>query len=119
MKYAEESILMFAGYRLEPTRRRLLAPDSTPINLSSRALDTLYYLLSHPLELIDKHRLMQAVWPDSVVEENNLSQQISAIRKALGDSAENPRFIVTDARRGYRFIQDVERLDAHPPPANP
>jgi DNA-binding winged helix-turn-helix (wHTH) protein/tetratricopeptide (TPR) repeat protein len=119
MKSAEESILMFAGYRLEPGRRRLFAPDGTPINLSSRALDTLYYLASHPLELIDKRRLMQAVWPDSVVEENNLSQQISAIRKSLGDSAEHPRFIVTDARRGYRFIQDVQRLDADRPPASP
>jgi DNA-binding winged helix-turn-helix (wHTH) protein/Tfp pilus assembly protein PilF len=119
MKSAEENTLTFAGHRLESTTRRLFAPDGTPINLSSRAFDTLYYFLSHPLELIDKHRLMQAVWPTSVVEENNLSQQISAIRKALGDSAENPRFIVTDARRGYRFIQDVQRLDVQRPPTDP
>jgi DNA-binding winged helix-turn-helix (wHTH) protein len=106
-----DTILMFAGYRLDARKRRLLAPDGTPISLASRAFDTLYCLASHPHELIDKQRLMQAVWHDTVVEENNLNQQISALRKILGDAADNPRFIVTDARRGFRFIQDVRRLD--------
>ena len=112
-----EAILAFAGYWLDTRKRRLIGPDGLPVNLSSRAFDTLHYLALHPHEVIDKHRLMQAVWPNSVVEENNLNQQISTLRKALGEAAGDHRFIVTDSRRGYRFVQDVQRLSSLPPAA--
>ena len=65
-------------------------------------------------ELVDKHRLMAAVWPNRVVEENNLSQQISTLRKLLGDTPDVHRFIVTVIGQGYRFVCDVERLEALP-----
>src|SRR5512143_14386 len=109
-----EPILQFAGYVLDPRKRLLIGPDAVPINLSSRAFDTLHYLAAHPNELIQKQRLMKAVWPTSVVEENNLNQQISAVRRALGENPGEHRFIVTVTGQGYRFVHDVRRLDAIP-----
>jgi TolB-like protein/DNA-binding winged helix-turn-helix (wHTH) protein len=102
--------LMFAGYRLDPRKRQLTGPAGIPIGLSSRAFETLLYLATHPHQVIDKRRLMEAVWPNSIVEENNLHQQISMLRKVLGDGTPDQRFIVTESGRGYRFVQDVERV---------
>jgi TolB-like protein/DNA-binding winged helix-turn-helix (wHTH) protein len=102
--------LAFAGYRLDPRKRPLTGPGGVPINLSSRAFETLLYLATHPHQVIDKQRLMEAVWPNSLVEENNLHQQISTLRKVLGDGSGDQRFIVTDSGRGYRFVQDVEQV---------
>jgi TolB-like protein/DNA-binding winged helix-turn-helix (wHTH) protein len=111
---AAEPILAFAGYFLDTRTRRLIGPDGRPLDLSSRAFETLYVLASHPHELLDKQRLMQAVWPNSVVEENNLNQQISVLRKVLGEGAGDHRFIVTVTGQGFRFVQDVQRLDSLP-----
>ena len=66
--------------------------------------------VEHPGQLVDKTELMQAVWPNVVVEENNLNQSISAIRRALGESALEHRFIVTVPGRGYRFVAPVKTL---------
>ncbi|MEJ1963806.1 MAG: winged helix-turn-helix domain-containing protein [Gammaproteobacteria bacterium] len=117
-----EAILEFAGFCLDTRKRRLIGPDGLPVDLPSRAFETLLYLALHPHEVIEKHQLMKAVWPNSVVEENNLNQQISTLRKILGEAAGDPRdagrqFIVTDARRGYRFVQDVHRMSSLPPAA--
>lgn len=107
-------ILTFAGYCLDAQKRLLRAPDGAPVNLSSRAFETLLYLASHPHELVSKRRLMQAVWPNSAVEDNNLNQQISTLRKVLGETAGEHRFIITVTGRGYRFVQDVQRLESLP-----
>jgi TolB-like protein/DNA-binding winged helix-turn-helix (wHTH) protein len=109
-----EPVLAFAGYVLDTRRRLLIGPDGASIDISSRAFDTLHYLASHPHELIEKHRLMKAVWRSSVVEENNLTQQISTLRKLLGEAAGEHRFIVTVARQGYRFVQDVQEVASLP-----
>jgi TolB-like protein/DNA-binding winged helix-turn-helix (wHTH) protein/Tfp pilus assembly protein PilF len=114
MSAPTEPILAFAGYVLDSRRRLLIGPDGRSIDISSRAFETLHYLASHPHELIEKQRLMKAVWRSSVVEENNLNQQISALRKVLGESAGEHRFIVTVTGRGYRFVQDVEPLASLP-----
>ena len=103
-----DPILAFAGYVLDSRRRLLIGPDGASIDISARAFDTLHYLASHPHELIEKQRLMKAVWRGSVVEENNLTQQISTLRKLFGETAGEHRFIVTVARQGYRFVQDVQ-----------
>ena len=110
MKTQSEVTLAFAGYRLDTGKRLLIGPDGAPVNLSSRAFDTLHYLVRHPHELIDKQQLMKAVWPHSVVEENNLNQQISALRKMFGGTAGD--FIVTVSGRGYKFVQDVQEVEA-------
>ena len=107
-------ILAFAGYCLDAHKRLLRAPDGAPVNLSARAFETLLYLASHPHELVSKRRLMEAVWPNSAVEDNNLNQQISTLRKALGEAAGEHRFIATVTGQGYRFVQDVQRLESLP-----
>ena len=107
-------VLAFAGYFLDVRRRLLIGPDGVPVNISSRAFETLNFLASHPHELIEKSRLLKAVWPNSVVEENNLNQQISTLRKLLGETAGDHRFIVTVTGQGYRFVQDVRQLESLP-----
>jgi TolB-like protein/Tfp pilus assembly protein PilF len=97
----------FGGYRLDASRRQLFAADGQPVTLTSRVFDTLLYFVEHRGELLDKATLMQAVWPDTVVEENNLNQAISALRRALGEKRDEHRFIVTDPGRGYRFVAEV------------
>jgi DNA-binding winged helix-turn-helix (wHTH) protein len=93
-----------AGQRLLRARS-----DGEPIPLTSKAFETLLYLVEHAGELVDKTTLMKAVWPNVVVEENNLNQSISAVRRALGESALEHRFIVTVPGRGYRFVAPVRQ----------
>jgi TolB-like protein/DNA-binding winged helix-turn-helix (wHTH) protein len=101
-----------------------LLADGQRVALNSRAFDLLLHFVRHPGELLDKDRLMKAVWPNTVVEENNLNQSIGAIRKALGESPGEHRFIVTEPGRGYRFVAPVTRPAAEtpvqpPPPEAP
>jgi DNA-binding winged helix-turn-helix (wHTH) protein/tetratricopeptide (TPR) repeat protein len=110
----EKSVFAFGGFLLDVRTRSLIGPDGAPIDISSRAFETLYVLASHPHELVDKHRLMAAVWPNRIVEENNLNQQISTLRKLLGEVPSDHRFIVTVTGQGYRFVKDVERLRSLP-----
>jgi hypothetical protein len=74
------------GFRVDPGQRVLYAADGTRIPLPSRAFELLLFFVRNPGELIDKNRLMAAVWPNTVVEENNLNQSIGALRKALAES---------------------------------
>lgn len=99
---------IFGPFRLDTARRVLQGADGAAIELPPRAFDTLVYLLEHPGRLLGKSELMKAVWPNVVVEENNLNQMISAIRRALGDSSDKPRYIVTVPGRGYQFVEAVE-----------
>src|SRR5205814_7657130 len=68
--------------------------------------------------VLDKDRLMEAVWPDSIVEENNLTQNIYTLRRVFGETPDAHRFIVTVPGRGYRFVADVRlrEVDAGPEP---
>jgi TolB-like protein/Tfp pilus assembly protein PilF len=69
--------------------------------------------------MLSKEELMNALWPDSFVEESNLTQQVSMIRRALGESASNPRYIVTVPSRGYRFVAEVRRWTEEKPTLAP
>ena len=108
----QSQILRFGDFTLDVRKRLLLGPDSRPLPLTSRAFDTLAYLVEHPGELIDKHKLMKAVWPDTVVEENNLNQNISLVRRVLGETPGENRFVVTIPGRGFQFVHPVSRVDA-------
>jgi len=110
------SAYVFEGFRLDVARRRLSAPDGQTLPLPARAYDVLVYLVENRARVVSKDELMRAVWSRVVVEENNLNQAIYNIRRALGDSRENPRFIVTIAGRGYQFIAAV-RTDSGDVPA--
>jgi TolB-like protein/DNA-binding winged helix-turn-helix (wHTH) protein len=74
--------------------------------------ETLLYMVEHHDTVLDKERLMEAVWPDSIVEENNLSQNISTLRRIFGETPGSHSYIVTVPGRGYRFVAEVsERTD--------
>jgi len=115
---AEEGteLYVFAGFSLDPRRRLLLGRDGQPVPLSPRAFDTLLYLVEHPNQLIDKRTLMKAVWRNAVVEENNLNQHILIVRRALGETPGEHRFVVTVQGRGFRFVAPVARAVAPPTP---
>jgi DNA-binding winged helix-turn-helix (wHTH) protein/TolB-like protein len=100
----------FAGFNFELAKRRLSGPDGAAVPLSGRAYDVLAYLVENRDRVVSKDELIKAVWPNSIVEDNNLNQAISTVRRTLGDSRDTPRFIVTVAGRGYQFIGDVVPL---------
>ena len=88
------SILRFGSFRLDLIRRSL-ERDGQPIALSGKALEILAVLLERRGEVVDKNELMRQVWPDTAVEENNITVAISALRKALGETPHAARWIVT------------------------
>lgn len=98
----------FNGYRLDVRQRKLFKPEGDMLPLSSRAFDALLVLLEHHGETLTKAQLMQAVWPNAVVEENNLNQAISSLRKVFGDTKAASNFILTVPGRGYCFVAPVE-----------
>jgi pimeloyl-ACP methyl ester carboxylesterase len=98
----------FGAFQVDPAQRLLRSrTNGAPLPLTAKAFDTLLYLVQRPGELIDKATLLKAVWPNVVVEENNLNQSVSAVRRALGERAGEHRYILTEAGRGYRFVGDV------------
>ena len=106
LKRPDAVVWEFGGFRLEP-EKRLLVGDGHAVTLTSKAFDTLVVLVANRDRVVTKDELMTAVWPDVVVEEGNLTQQIFLLRKALGDSAQQPRTIVTVPGHGYRFTAPV------------
>ena len=101
------SVLEFGDFRLDLEERVLSRRDGTEIPLTPRVFDTLRFLVEHSGKVLDKEVLMEAVWPDAIVEENNLAQNISTLRRVFGESPGSQRYIVTVPGRGYRFIAEV------------
>ncbi len=97
------SILEFGPFRVDLLRRSL-ERDGQPIALSGKALEILAVLLGRRGEVVDKNDLMRQVWPDTAVEENNITVAISALRKALGETPHSAKWIVTVPGRGYSFV---------------
>lgn len=102
----ETNSFEFEGFVLDGEERVLLS-DGKPVPLTPKALLLLKVLIENHGRLLEKRELMEAVWPDSFVEEGNLPYTANLLRKALGDNKEQPRFIETVPRRGYRFIAPV------------
>lgn len=99
----------FGDFRLDTDKRLLLDQDGDTVALMPKAFDTLRYLVEHAGEVVEKDDLMSAVWPDTIVEENNLSQNISVLRKALGERPGDHRYIVTVPGRGFKFVAAVHK----------
>lgn len=99
------SCYAFGGFVLDPLRRCVWDSDGARVALAPRAFSTLLLLVQHAGELLLKDRLLETLWPGMVVDENNLSQVISALRSALGDRGR--QYIQTEARRGFRFVCPV------------
>ncbi|HKV36217.1 MAG TPA: winged helix-turn-helix domain-containing protein [Pyrinomonadaceae bacterium] len=108
-KDVDSRVYEFSGFRLEVSQRRLLYRGES-IPLKPKILDLLLYLVETRGQLIGKDDLMREVWPDTVVEENNITVSISHLRKILGEDRLNPKFIETVPRRGYRFVAEVTEL---------
>lgn len=96
----------FAGFLLDTRTRELRGPGGAPVHITAKAFDTLCCLLAHRDRVVGKDELLATVWAGRVVEENNLTQAISALRRALGEAG-GQRCIVTVPGRGYRFAAEV------------
>jgi DNA-binding winged helix-turn-helix (wHTH) protein/TolB-like protein/Flp pilus assembly protein TadD len=99
-------VFEFGPFRLDPTRR-VLTSEGKPVALTPKAFDILLALIENRGTVVDKADLIRRVWPDSIVEEINLTVQISTLRKMLGESPDDHRYIVTTPRRGYSFVASV------------
>jgi predicted ATPase/DNA-binding winged helix-turn-helix (wHTH) protein len=98
--------IRFGAFRLLPARRQLLR-DGVPVQLGARALDLLLHLTAHAGVVVTKQALMKAVWPNRIVEENNLTVNMTALRRALGDRADGQPTIQTVTGRGYVFVSTI------------
>ncbi len=104
-----KKIYEFNGFRLEGAERRLLR-DNQQIQLKPKIFDLLLYLVQKRGQLVDKDELMREIWPNSIVEENNLTVSMSILRKKLGDDRVGQQFIETVSRHGYRFVANVKEI---------
>lgn len=117
MSSQTKAIFEFGPFRLNPAERLLLR-DQAQVRLPPKAFDALLVLVENRGHLLEKDELLRKVWPDTFVEESNLAQHISLLRKALQDGEDGPRYIETVPTRGYRFVADVRELGGVTPGAN-
>jgi eukaryotic-like serine/threonine-protein kinase len=113
----------FDSFRIDP-EERILTQGGAPIPLTPKAFEILVVLIQHSERVVLKDDLMKQLWPDSFVEESNLTQNIFMLRKALGESGRSHRYIVTVPGRGYRFATKVTEVseaetDRHPAVQSP
>lgn len=98
--------MAFGPFVLEPDQARLTR-DGRVLALAGRAFDLLCVLAAHPLKVLDKDSLLDAVWGDREVSDSSLKGAINTLRMVLGDDAAAPLYIETASRRGYRFLAEV------------
>jgi len=103
----------FGHFRVDPAERVLLA-DGQPVSLTPKAFDTLLTLLENSGHVLEKDELLKRVWPDTFVEEGTLVQNISTLRKVLGEAPDGSVYIETIPRRGYRFTGAVRKTEFEP-----
>jgi Tol biopolymer transport system component/DNA-binding winged helix-turn-helix (wHTH) protein len=111
MTIAVKHLLGFGPFRIDP-EQRLLFRGREPIPLSPKAFELLLVLAQRSGQVVLKDELMSLLWPDTFVEESNLGQHIFQLRKALGERAQDPSYIVTVPGRGYRFVHGVRAIPA-------
>jgi len=108
-KRAQDQGYLFGRFRLDLSSFQLWHDDEH-LAITPKAFDTLVVLIKHRDRFVPKDELMNAVWPDAFVSEDNLTQAISVLRRTLGDDPNQPTFIATAARHGYRFIAPVHEV---------
>jgi TolB-like protein/DNA-binding winged helix-turn-helix (wHTH) protein/Tfp pilus assembly protein PilF len=107
---ADSIVYEFDNFRIDSGKRLLFNGGGEPISLTPKIFDTLLYLVSHNGTVIEKDELMSAIWPDTIVEENNLNKNISVLRHVLGENPGDHRYILTVPGTGYKFVADVRRV---------
>jgi len=111
MSLTEKEMYEFGPFSLDPAER-IISRDGTPLPLTPKVFDTLVCLVRNRGRLLTKDELLKEVWPGTFVEEVNLAVNISTLRKTLGESPQDPRYIATVQGRGYRFVADVRQISA-------
>ncbi|HEX2640962.1 MAG TPA: winged helix-turn-helix domain-containing protein [Pyrinomonadaceae bacterium] len=106
LQISEKPVYICGPYRIDVNARRVLA-GCEPLTVTAKAFDILVTLVRHAGEVVTKDELMNTVWADTAVEENNLTQHISALRKIFGERAGENRFIATIPGRGYCFVGPI------------
>ena len=109
-KWMRYGLLGLAQFVLIPERRELRDGDST-VSLGSRALDILITLVTRHPAIVSKEELLSAVWPNRIVEENNLTVHMAALRRTLGDGRDSTRFVHTLHGRGYCFVAPITAIE--------
>ncbi len=111
MNQAQTHIYEFGEFRVDASKRLLIKGENEQIPLTPKVFDTLLYLVEHSGKIIEKDELMSAVWTDTIVEENNLSQNISILRRILGEKRGEHRFIATIPGIGFKFVAEVTQIE--------
>src|SRR5205814_9519756 len=109
MAEQESHFYAFGRIRLK-TAERVLLREGELVPLTPKVFDILLTLVEKGGQVVEKDDLMKRVWPSTFVEEGNLTQNVSLLRKALGESPSGPQFIETVPRRGYRFVAPVNKI---------
>ena len=110
MNEPQSRIYEFGGFRLDAVKRQLITTEKVVVPLMPKAFDTLLYLVRNSGKIVEKDELMREIWTDTVVEENNLNQNISILRKVFGEKRGEHRFIATIPGRGYKFVAEVRQI---------
>ncbi len=111
MNHRLQEIYQFDNFQVDVSQRLLARSTGEQIPLTPKVFDTLLYLVRHGGKVIGKDELMREIWTDSIVEENNLNQNISTLRRVFGEKPGEQRFIVTVAGHGYRFVPEIRLLN--------
>ena len=104
----------FGPFVVDSVKRRLWR-DGRLVPITSKTFDVLIVLLEHRDHIVSKDELLNRVWPNTAVNENNLARQISSLRRALGQRPDQHDFVVTIPGHGYRFVATVQSLTDAPP----
>src|SRR6185295_3119244 len=110
MSNVNRELYEFGTFRLD-VAERLLSRDGDRVPLSEKAFDTLCVLVRRGNHLVRKDELLNEVWPDAIVEENNLDKNISLLRQVLGERTGEGKFIETVRGHGFRFVPEVRQIE--------
>src|SRR5215468_4651868 len=109
MRFRTKALYEFGKFRFDPADRSLLR-EGQPVSLTPKAMEILSVLVQNGNRLTTKEELMRRVWPDSFVEEANLTVNVSVLRKILGESVEGRQCIATVPKKGYRFVAPIREV---------
>ncbi len=107
MNEPQTSCYKFGKFRVDQAKRLLRRGDNEIVPLTPKVFDTLLYLVRNAKKVVEKDELMREIWADTIVEENNLSQNISILRRTLGEKRGEHRFIATIPGKGFKFVAEV------------
>src|SRR6266850_1762741 len=109
MSIKQQRWFEFGGFRLDAAQG-ILRSETEEIPLAPKVFETLLVLVENQNAVLDKDYMLKRIWPDAFVEEGSLARNISILRKALGESPEDQKYIQTIPKRGYRFIAPVKSI---------